>query len=259
MVIGSLLYAENVLWWCPQGKDPFLARKEAANEALQLCRQQSDKRGEAHALLLLSTVDFANGFSLAEESLSVARTADDKVAIANALCQMASYSATLGDKGQSQSLASQAVAVARQQQDADVLARSLDIFALRDADPVRRAQTYREMACLNVTKKLGFACRLAGAVSVVVDDDPVLATALANRCLEIAQSLGDAELEGLAYRCLAQAARARGETAKAEELEVVASVLCPLPKVDVSAFEKVVAGGDRRATWDAFKAILGAT
>lgn len=253
---GLLLFADNLLHYCPEGGDPFTARKAAASEALELFRQLGDTRGEARALLVLSSVDVLNCSSLAAGSLAAASACGDKKVAAGAIRQIANCRSILGDGAEALRLATEAVDIARQEGDGNLLSQCLYTLGIIESDHIGRSKAFGEMVSLRLGghEELDFACRVAGAASLVIYNDVDLAEKWWNVCLEIARSHGDVSLEGVACRGLAEVASIRGQTAKAEELGALADVLCPTP--GASEFERAAEAGNVENAFEVVKSLV---
>ena len=254
---GLLLFADNLLCHCPEGDDPFEGRRVAAQEALRLFRELGDRRGESRALLILASVDFEHGDELANEGLGVAREIGDKPLMAKAMNWIANSLYVSGKKQEGVNLASDAVQIARECNDAELLSRTLFTLGyLTDDVPVRIA-AFEEMSRVP-ERRSGFGQRMCMAASLLVDDGEFeRAEDLWQRSLAIARELGDVELEGGVLRGQAQLLRARGgDEAKIEELEAMANALGgPVP--DLTEFVKATEAGDTRNMLAKVKALLG--
>jgi hypothetical protein len=245
-----LLLAENVLEWCPKDEDPFAVRKEAAESALTTFREARDEAGEARALMILATTDRDRSRELANESLTIARKLGDKVLTARALCHLGNNASIAGRNQEAVRTIKEGVRFAEESGDVESLADSLFVLGVSGEQ-----EAFERMAQLQPMRKRRFARRLAAAASLISDREPELATAWNNRCIAIARAVSDPQFEGSVLRGIAQIERARGNTAKAEELNAMAAVMCPLPDLGdvVNAAEK----GDVSQLWKALKTALG--
>lgn len=252
---GLLLFADNLLYCCPVGDDPFECRKLAAEEALKLFRDEGDNVGEARALLIIASADFSRGLELATESLRIARELCDNRLSAKAMAWIGNHLSLCGKDQESLAIASEAVQLARQCSDTELLVETLFTLGLVAANqPDTRIAAFEEMAALMPDRKGGFARRLTAAASLVMDDDPNRANDWYNRCLPIARELNETSLEAAILTGLSQIARARGEIAKADELEMLGKILLgPMP--DFTEFQKAVESGDTDGAMSILKAI----
>ncbi|HWB10684.1 MAG TPA: hypothetical protein VG826_15755 [Pirellulales bacterium] len=252
-----LLFADNLLEWCPEGDDPFERRKMAAEEALKLFSELADKRGEARALLILATVDRERSFELANGALALARQLGDKAITAQAMRYLGNHASIAGQTREALEMASEAVRLAEESGDAELLAEAAFVLGVVTEDQAARIEAFETMARLEARyrRKRRFASRLAAAAGMIADQEQELAIAWNNRCLAIARAVSDPRFEGSVLRGLAQIERARGNTDKAEELEAMSNVMCPLP--DMTELVKGAENRDMGMMSEAVKAMLG--
>jgi tetratricopeptide (TPR) repeat protein len=252
---GLLLFADNLLCYCPEGDDPFEGRRVAAQEALRLFRDLGDRRGEARSLLILASVDV--DLDLGEESLKVAREIGDKPLMADAMSWIGNSLYMSGKKQEGVSAASEAVQLARECNDPELLLQTLFTLGLLADDVPVRIAAFEEMASVVPERRGGFGRRLNPAASLLLDDGELeLAERLWQVSLSIARDRGDAGAEGSVLLGLASLARKRGDEAKADELEAMGKVLIgPVP--DLTEFGKAAESGDGRSALAALKAALG--
>jgi hypothetical protein len=252
-----LLFADNLLEWCPEGDDPFECRKVAAEEALRLFSGVADKRGEARALLILASVDRDRSSELAHAALAIAQQLGDNIIMAQAMRYLGNRASIAGREREAFEMASEAVRLAEESGDAELLADTAFVLGVVTENQAARIEAFETIARLEARyrRKRRFVYRLSAAAGLISDHDPALAIAWNNRCLAIARAVSDPQLEGSVLRGLAQIERARGNAAKAEELEAMISVMCPLP--DMTELIKAAESRDVDAMTEAVKAMLG--
>lgn len=251
-----LVFADNVYEWCPEGDDPFEARKAAAEEALSIFRNLGDKKGEASALLILASVDFDRSRGFAEASLTIAREIGDRAMVAQALLQLGNHASLAGNKQDALLTINEAVRLAEEGDDVELLVDSLLALGLVHEDDDARVAAFDAIAKLEggYRRKRRFANRLSAAASLIDEFAPERAIEWSNQCLAIARNLSDAQLEGSVLCGLAQIERARGNHLKAEELDALSSVMCPLP--DLTEVIKAAEARDVQALDKAMRALV---
>lgn len=255
MAAGLMAFAENVLEWCPCDSDPFELRRQAAQEALKIFRDIGDRKGEANALLILATVNFDRTKELDEEALAIARQVGDNSLIARALCHLGNEDLISGASQEATQRVAEASEYAEASNDLELVADTVFVLGTVQKGGARLA-AFERMARLEdcYHRKRRFVRRLSAAASLISEDMPERAAEWFNRCISVARGLSDVQMEGGLLHGLARIERARGNTAKADELQALADVMCPLP--DPANVIKAVEARDKLAVQEELMSLV---
>ena len=208
---------------------------------------------------ILASVDFERGDELASEALRIAREIGDNALMANTMSWIGNSLYFSGKKQEGISAVSEAVQFARECNEPELLSEMLFTLGRVAEDVSAKIAAFEEMASMmpEPSGRRSFALQLSLAGSLLRHEGEVeRAERWSQSALLIARELEDVALEGSILWGLAHLARARGDEAKADDLEAMAKVLLgPLP--DLTDFERAAESGDAQGAVAAMKALLG--
>lgn len=208
-----LALSSNLMWFCPREiEESDLTVDDLVEEAMQLFRTCGDESGVAKCL---------RGLGRHEESLAICQRIDDRKGMVRCMDRIAISGAAVGFRDQADDRCGEAIRLAREIGDYELLADVLHTAGICwQGDDARRRSAFVEAARLY--RELGYRrgcaeCLLTCAV-LVCDDDLDLKEDLLEDARDIWTELGRYSTAAICLDRLADVAAERGDAAKAIEL-----------------------------------------
>lgn len=255
---GLLAAAENVLYCCPAEDDPFAHRKEAADMAMAIFRELGDQRGTSRAMMILASIEIQPGAKWAEEALGIAEGNGDAEVIVDALRHLSMNSMLGGDKERAQLLLGEAVGHARTAGDDRPLIDALFALSIVLSGSGAEARPICEELLLLARRsepKRRLVRFLSLAAGLLGDDELGCREKWLEEAMAILRNMEDSSLEAGVLAQLSYVARARGDEAKASELQAMSKAMSDLMP-DLSEPTKAIEQGDVSKAFDLFRSII---
>jgi hypothetical protein len=220
-----LALANNLLWYCPKEIDESDLTVDAlCEEASELFREVGDESGIAACL---------RGLWKFDESLAICQRINDQVGIVRSLERQAVLAASHNQHRESSELCTQALTLARELENKEVLADVLKTIGIcwHDDDRLRRSAL---LEASGLYGELGHRRDRAESLQICAmlacDDDLASKQRLLEDSCAIWHDLGRYEMEAICLDSLVDVAEERGDQATAAELRKRSEAVAKLPE-----------------------------
>jgi tetratricopeptide (TPR) repeat protein len=261
-ILRNLIRISYLSGWADfgDGLDMFARRQTLGEEAVPLAREIGDS-----ALLASALCAFSVGFPSEQamvmlvESIALAEASGEKGTLAWALYRLGNTTSLSGERNSARMLYERALGLYEEIEDKAGMATVLDSMATRADRATKRS--YLERA-LELQRELGAKKRMA-EILIKLDmfcdpQDLGRREAYNLEALALCRKFGSPIWEAGCLNRLAEIARLRGDTSRAEALEAESRSIYEEPEIDpalMEAFEKALESGDVQKITGAWKEV----
>jgi tetratricopeptide (TPR) repeat protein len=264
-IVRLLIRISYLVGWADfgDGLDMFTRRQKLGEEALPLAREIGDG-----ALLAEALCAFAAGQSgetavkMLEESKALAEASGEKALLARALSRLGSTLSLQGDHEHARALNEQALELYQESGDKSGMAGVLFALSIRARGEEKR--NYLERA-LELQRELGAKKRMAEILMLLEAECDIeeldRREAYNQEVLELCRQFGSPIWEASSLKRLAEIARLRGDSARADALEAESKSVYDEPELDPAleeALQEVFGSGDTEKATEVLKQMFKA-